>query len=171
MSEKPEERIVIDGWVYTLAGRDEPGSDEIQLKSLVGLKTLDAVDFSNERRLRYDEWTDSSVCRFRLDGKVYIAIEDPNDGYRSSLASLAQYTSEVRLENTFPGARVLVRHKSTNEHGQEADMLEFLDVETGLSVLEVGTNNSDDYYPSFVASFHPENMAANTALQREGKTR
>ncbi len=30
-------------------------------------------------------------------------------------------------------------------------------------VLEVGTDNSDDYYPSFVANFQPENMATNAS--------
>jgi hypothetical protein len=31
----------------------------------------------------------------------------------------------------------------------------------GLVILEVGTDNNDDYYPSFVSSWKPENMAVN----------
>ena len=43
----------------------------------------------------------------------------------------------------------------------ENDVLELLDCKTGKTVLEVGTENTGDYYPCFVANWSPENMACN----------
>lgn len=160
---KPAERLHVDGYTYVLEGpTPELARTEIELVSLVGLKSLDAVDFANERRERYEDyWEDCQVCRFRLDGKVYLAIEDPSDGYRSHLASLSEYQDECPMENVFPAIHVLARHRTKGTSYQDADVLELIDVVTGKTVLEVGTDNSDDYYHSFVACFSPENMATN----------
>jgi hypothetical protein len=161
---KPAERLHVDGYTYVLEGpTPEPARNEVELRALVGLKHLDAVDFANERRQRYtDDWEDCQVCRFRLDGKVYLAIEDPSDGYRSHLASLSEYQDDCPMENVFPAVQVLARHRAKGAASyHEADVLELIDVATGKTVLEVGTDNSDDYYPSFVASFSPENMVTN----------
>jgi len=164
---KPAERIHVGGFTYVLEGPTvEPAKNEVELKSIVGLMHLDAVDFINERVKKWtDEWEDCSACRFRLDGKVYLAIEDPSDGYRSSLASLAQFEDEVPMENVFPAVQVLARHRPAGRYGREADILELIDIKTGAVVLEVGTDNTNDYYPSFVASFSPENMATNPPVQ------
>jgi len=43
----------------------------------------------------------------------------------------------------------------------ECDIIRFIDKTTGLVVLEIGTTNTDDYYPSFVGIFNPQNMAVN----------
>ena len=64
------------------------------------------------------------------------------------------------FRSVFAGQRVVGRlgvsvYKKT-------DILELIDVVTGKLVLEVGTDYSDDYYPSFVANFNPEAMALNS---------
>lgn len=165
---KPAERIHVDGFTYVLEGpTPELAKTEVELKSIVGLKVLDAVDFTNERVKNWaggDEWEDCSACRFRLDGKVYLAIEDLSDGYRSHWASLAQFTDEVPMENVFPPVKVLARQRPAGMYGREADILELIDIQTGGVVLEVGTDNTD-YYPSYVASFSPENMSTNASVQ------
>jgi len=61
------------------------------------------------------------------------------------------------MKNVFKRVKVLaILHA-----GENADILELKDIETGKIVLEVGTDRSDDYYPSFVAYFMPENMVLN----------
>lgn len=126
----------------------------MELKDLVGEHILDGVDFSNEKVKTWrDEFEDCQVCRFRLDGTVYSAVEDPDDGYRSSMNELT-VDEAADIKNQFPACRVLGRHRTN-------DVLELIDVATGKVVLEVGTDNTDDYYPSYVASFHPEAMAIN----------
>ena len=134
----------------------------MELKDLVGKHLLDAVDFDNEQIKNWARYEDCQVMRFRLDGKVYSAIEDPDDGYRSSMRELV--VSEPPMKNTFKPVGVVGRHRTAQTGCYRAsDVLELIDIETGKIVLIVGTENTDGYYPYYVASFHPENMATNAA--------
>ncbi|NTF69400.1 hypothetical protein [Rhizobium rhizogenes] len=123
-----------------------------------------AVDFTTEKFERWtDEMEDCQVCRFRLDGVVYVAIEDPDDGYRSHMRELIVQEGAT-MTNVFPAIDVECNYRIENEWNDVDDILEIVDTTTGKIVLEVGTSNTDDYYPSFVASFHPENMATNIVV-------
>lgn len=129
----------------------------MELKDLVGEHILDAVDFQNDQVKDWgDHFIDCQVMRFRLGGVVYSVVENPDDGYRSSMREIVISDNAV-MKNVFPPGRVVGRY-----YGDTDDKLELIDVKTGGTVLEAGTDNSDDYYPSFVASFHPEAMATNT---------
>ncbi len=128
----------------------------MELVDLQGSHALDAVDFGE---MRTDEYGDSQVCRFRLDGIVYAAIEDPDDGYRSSMKELLVDDSAT-MKNTFPGITVVGRHLTENNYGT-CDILQLIDIKTGELVLEVGTDDSEDYYPCFVANFTPGAMSIN----------
>jgi hypothetical protein len=131
----------------------------IELDSLIGEHMLDGCDLSTEQVKTYGEhFEDASVIRLRLDGKVYTAIEDPNDGYRSSMDRL--FVEDSPIKNSFPPVRVLARKKA-NDNYSVNDTIELIDVVTGKVVAEFGTDNTDDYYPSFVSCFSPENMATN----------
>ncbi len=134
----------------------------VDLDSLLGGHMLDAVDmFTESVKESYgDYFKDCEHIRFRLNGTIYTAIEDPSDGYRSCMESLI-VTPDVEMKNVFPAIQV-VGHKKANGYGTN-DTLELIDAVTGKVVLEVGTDNSDDYYPSFVAAFFPQNMATNAA--------
>ncbi|MCZ7855017.1 hypothetical protein O9X81_00140 [Agrobacterium salinitolerans] len=141
-----------------------------ELTDLIGKRSLDAVDFDNEqvKELYGDGYEDCSVCRFRLDGVVYIAIEDPGDGYRSSMRSLA-VANDATMKNVFPAIDVVGWHRTEGAFGNSDDVLELIDTITGKVVLEVGTDDVDDYYPGFVARFHPENMATNADIEADEK--
>lgn len=135
-------------------------SDQIDLDSLIGEHVLDAVDMLSERVKQYGEhFEDCEVIRFRLDGIVYTAIEDPSDGYRSSLERLFVSPAE-KMRNVFPPIHVLARKKEDERYSVN-DTLQLVDLVTGKVVMEVGTDNTDDYYPCFVSHFAPENMATN----------
>ena len=137
----------------------EQRGKEVTLDSLIGEHMLDAVDTSTDKVKTWgDRFEDANCLRFRLDGKVYTAVEDPNDGYRSNMGGL--YESEEHMRNVFPPCRVLAR-KSENQKYQVDDTLELIDVVTGKVVLRVGTDNTDDYYPYFVAEWNPQNMVGN----------
>ena len=107
-------------------------------------------DFTGEHKLMGFDICDEG-CKFVLDGVTVVAVEDEDDGYRSFL-------DEVRVEsggvsNLFPPCSVI---------GQmDEEILVFVDEDTKKTVLRVGTDNSDSYYPYFVSEFTPENMAIN----------
>lgn len=139
---------------------DIENKEGVDLKSLVGEHVLDAVDESTEKVKRWgDNFEVSNVIRFRLDGKVYTAVENPDDGYRSSMEKI--FVSDDEMKNVFPPQRVLGIHRTKGEYSDVDDVLELRDIVTGGLVLEVGTSNVEDYYPCFVGRFDPKAMAVN----------
>jgi hypothetical protein len=133
----------------------------MELKDLVGEHNLDAVDFLVEKIKDWgDRLENCNVIRFRLDGVVYVAVENPDDGYRSSMREL-KTAEALSMTNTFAPVRVVGRHRVNGRHGEEDDVLELVDLVTGEVVVEVGTSDVSDYYPGFVANFNPEAMAVN----------
>lgn len=131
----------------------------VSLESLVGEHFLDAVDMDTTQVKKWGGFEDANVIRFRLDGKVYTAVENPDDGYRSSMEKL--FVSEGAMKNVFAPVKVLARMNTQGEYGQVNDTLELLDAANGKTILRVGTDNTDDYYPCFVSDWAPGNMAVN----------
>lgn len=134
--------------------------ETVELKSLIGKHKLSGVDFENESIKRY-EWLDLEDCqvvRFCLDGKTYMAVEDPSDGYRSRMQHCLVVNEKPK--NRFKAVEVYGVMKG-KENYSENDVIQFYDTETNKIVLEIGTSNSDDYYPSWVANWSPENLCLN----------
>ena len=136
---------------------------EVTLESLIGLHKLDAVDVGSVKIKQYEwrEEEEANALSFRLDKIVYTALEDPSDGYRSSMERL--FIEKKRMKNVSPAIKVMGIMKPTDWH--ENNTLQFYDVTTGKLVLEVGTDRADDYYPSFVANFMPQNMITNAEVE------
>jgi hypothetical protein len=131
----------------------------MELKELVGEHVLSGVDMDNSKVKMWGEnFEDCEVIRFVLDGKTYTATEDPEDGYRSCMKDIV--VSEEVVSNSFFGVDVVASMRE-NEPCEVNDVLVLTDTKTGKIVLEVGTENTDDYYPCWVANFVPENMAIN----------
>lgn len=135
----------------------------MELKDLTGPHSLDAVNFTTAPVQNWAGRTDvCNVVRFRLDGVVYMAVEDPEDGYRSMMRSVAVGTGAMSY--AFPPLQVVAVYRSLSAAGSDSgtcDILELIDAVTGKTVLKIGTENTDDYYPFFVALYSPEAMAHN----------
>ena len=93
-----------------------------------------------------------------IDLVMRIKIEDPDDGYRSHCKEL-EVCNEV-VSNNFPAQKVMGKMKDNDTYSVN-DTIQFIDVVTGKVVLEVGTDNTDDYYPYCVMNWSPENLACN----------
>lgn len=99
------------------------------------------------------------VCgnQFKLNDKVFEAVEDHEDGYRSCLGFVAL----VDIDNIFfkfpLGVVKVVKVEDFNEEGFYCfNGYIIRDVFTRHIWLIVGTDNSDDYYPSFVFRYTPD---------------
>jgi len=135
-------------------------NEEIDLESLVGQHKLSGVDEYAAKFQTYGSHFEDCQCiRFVLDDKTYIAIEDPDDGYRSRMEKLI--LTDEKITNPFPPIDVVVLWRTQSAYNNDCEILDFIDAKNGKRVLEIGTDNTDDYYPSFVASFAPENMSIN----------
>lgn len=130
---------------------------KVEIKDLVGKHYLSGFDTATEKADKsYNE--DFDVVRFVLDGRTYKAIEDPSDGYRSYLEDLI-VTDEI-ISNTFPPQEVIGIMKDNDDYSVN-DTIQFFDIVTGKIVLEIDTDNTDDYYPYCVMNWYPENLAIN----------
>ena len=111
-----------------------------------------------------DGWGDEQDCKcvkFVLDEVCYMAIEDPEDGWRSHCKELR--VSEQKPLITFPAVPVIAEHRTEGLCGTTDDLLVLRDELTGEVVLEIGPCNTSDYYPYFDFYYHPEGMSCNTA--------
>ena len=128
--------------------------EEVAFRDLAGEFELTGCDYIEQDSSPNEYGEIASSILFVLNGQTYKAMEDRSDGYRSSLKTLQKIDSKVK--NTFKPCRVVGKLINTSEQ----DLLSFADAETGFTVLEVGTNMFDEYYPSFVGNFTPEHMSA-----------
>lgn len=89
---------------------------------------------------------------FKLGDTIWNAVEDESDGYRSYLGSIAQVAQDNLIFLPTPLARVKVeKYEDTSEEG-----FRLIDVADAHVWLRVGTDNTDDYYPSFVFEYSPK---------------
>jgi len=130
----------------------------MQLDDFLGRHVLTGVDFGVEKATE-EYYQDANTMAFEMDDKVYLVREDPDDGYRSSMKDIEEV--DIKVVNQFPPCKVKGRRRKNSEYGEKNDVIDFYDVVTGLVVLAIGTENIDDYYPSYVAYFDPRNMKIN----------
>ena len=117
----------------------------MELKDLAkGQAVLTGVDFTYGGTERYAT-NDLSFC---LDGVVYVAEEDPDDGYRSTLKEIR--VSDQPIKNTFPGIPVMCVMPN--------DILNIYSLLSAGVILRVGTDNTDDWYPMCIMEWSPKNI-------------
>lgn len=95
--------------------------------------------------------------RFKMGDRVFEAVENEIDGYRSDLGAV-----EVRKGGVFFLNPVdVVYLDRTNERAEpssgygECDLYRLVSVNDGHVWLEFGTENTDDYYPCFIFHYRP----------------
>lgn len=133
------------------------------LEDLVGPHELSGVEYgmvpredNAGRTWEFDD--DSNTMTFVLDGKAYCAIEDPSDGYRSCMRDIIE-VPVADVKNRFAPVLCVATHLTQKDGGGQCDVLVVTDPDATKVYLEVGTDNSDDYYPSFVGYFDPKALA------------
>jgi hypothetical protein len=89
---------------------------------------------------------------FKLGHKVFEAVEDENDGYRSMLSTVDE-APEERTKNAIFFKRRLDEVRV--EVLESIEGFRLMSVNDGHIWLEIGTSDADCYYPSFVFNYHP----------------
>lgn len=135
----------------------------MKLKELCGGHILSGVETGTKKR---DQVTWVNYIKFCLDDTVYMAVEDPDDGYRSTCEELEVETNgvcNIKIPDTYVTCSMAPDGTNSN------DVLVITDVATGKPVLEVGTENYDDYYPCCVMRWMPENLVWNQEKKKDCK--
>jgi hypothetical protein len=89
--------------------------------------------------------------RFKLGDRVYEALEDECDGYRSYLRSVEVVEESPGIFFRTPIDTVVVRKVDS----QWLDGWVVESLSDGHQWLEFGTDNGDDYYPQFRFTYSP----------------
>jgi hypothetical protein len=128
------------------------------LEDLKGNHILSGIEVGT-RKIKVFSWEeDCNYIKFILDGTTYLAVENPDDGYRSYMEEL-QIVDE-KCEVKLPDIEVCC-HMRENGKYEENDILVFIDSVNGEEILVIGTGNTDDYYPYCVMEYSPEKMHCN----------
>ncbi len=135
------------------------------LMDLVGIHLMTGIETGTVKIKSWwsKEEDDCNYVKFRLDGVTYMAVEDPDDGYRSCCRELEIVDGECRT--SLPG--IIVECKMRDDvHDdiwgtEENDILEFYDIDNKQMFMAVGTGNTTDYYPYFVFEYIPEVLCCN----------
>ncbi|RLC45157.1 MAG: hypothetical protein DRH57_08545 [Candidatus Cloacimonadota bacterium] len=89
--------------------------------------------------------------KFKIDDLVFEALEDPNDGYRSSLGAIV-VIGDTGIYHKRPLAKVKMVYDDSGD-----DLLhKLIDIDTGHVWLAVGTGEFGDYYPYFMFRYKPD---------------
>lgn len=106
---------------------------------------------------------DANGIAIDLQSFTVFIFEDPSDGYRSTAAapliaacSLYEFGSPQYVHAPVE-IRKWERSEGDSFYG-EVSGLQFVDTRSNKVILTVGTSNTDDYYPSFVCEWRPENL-------------
>jgi hypothetical protein len=132
-------------------------------EELHGEKDLHAI----RTDVRHPFDADASGCALDLGDLTVFVFENPDDGYRSCAAEPMIVKTALYSFGCSPDyirAPVLVRKLTQDErgYGGECEGIELIDRRNGKTILRLGTDNTDDYYPSFVCDWRPQNLADNS---------
>ena len=131
----------------------------MELKELTGNHILKGIEVGiMSKDFGWGVQDDCNYIKFALDDATYLAIEDPDDGYRSYMAELEITEEPCKIK--LPDISVTC-HMRENDRYDEHDILVFIDSMSGKEILAVGTACVDDYYPYCVLEYYPENMHCN----------
>lgn len=138
----------------------------MQLKNLVGDHVFSGIE-TGTRKFEH-EWggpDERNYVKFILDGVTYMAVEDPDDGYRSYMEELKIVDEPCKTK--LPDIPVRCEHVSSGLYNCTNDLLEFYDKTNNKLFLVIGTENTDDYYPYCLFKYEPENLAINATIKED----
>lgn len=127
---------------------------------ICGPHTLRAVS----AEVRHPFSAESNGFALDLGSLLVFVFEDPSDGYRSSAGPLLTAAGDLYSFGCNPvyiRAPVVIRRWTKGSYGQSADGIEVIDTRNGATILTLGTDNDDDYYPSFTCEWRPNLLAEN----------
>lgn len=112
-------------------------------------------DSSYEVKTWRDETETANIVYVLLNGKVFEFKEDPDDGYRSHCLTEEDVERPLNAKFTLEHAPIKLFARSIELKGSNYDHFDgiklFKTPESEKHVAAFGTDNIDDYYPSYIA--------------------
>ena len=97
-----------------------------------------------------------------IDNVVYAFEIDHDDGWRSyGEIYIPEKISVHDIKNRFPAQEVIIMQHHGRHIDENKQFYSIIDVVSGKTILEIGTDYTDSYYPLAICHYYPENMAIN----------
>ena len=108
---------------------------------------------------------------FKINDTIWEALEDPSDGYRSYLGSI-EVTTKNGIFFREPIAIVKLEKDDTPQASYSigCNGYKLIDVDYEHTWLVFGTDNTDDYYPTFYFNYTPRQEPKPKNKPVQGKT-
>ena len=125
---------------------------DILLEDITGWFSLTGVDFTTSRV--YNDYTedDAQIMTLILNDISFSFIEDPDDGYRSTLDKVIVGEFQ-EVKNTFSPVNVYFTY--VNEDREDMIYGALTAMTINPYILRIGTDHTDDYYPTYTAEWDP----------------
>ncbi len=122
---------------------------------LCGRHRLETVNTA-VRHPKFGSDDPDDAVAIQMDGRIFLFVEDGEDGYRSRLGSVLSGAGHL-YGGSHVGREVDVTYVTNGDDygGATCSMFEFRDVETGKLALAIGTEDMEDYYPNFTCKYDP----------------
>lgn len=141
----------------------------MKLRDLVGTHLMTGVETGTiERDCWWNKSDNCNYVKFELDGATYMAVEDPNDGYRSCCDELEIVDEKCKIELPNVLVKCKMREDSNVDGWNEEknDILEFYDLNNKKMFMAVGTSYIDNYRQYFVFEYTPDLLSYNSMMSR-----
>ena len=97
-----------------------------------------------------------------IDDVVYAFEINHDDGWRSyGEIYIPEKISVHDIKNRFPAQEVIIMQHHGRHIDENKQFYSIIDVVSGKTILEIGTDYTDSYYPLAICHYYPENMAIN----------
>lgn len=112
-----------------------------------------------------DYWGTYEGYYIIIDNSIYAFERDPDDGWRSyGKLYIPENISVNDIKNRFPAQDVIITLNHREHIDGNKQFYVITDAITGKTILEIGTDYTDSYYPVAICHYYPENMAVNQQL-------
>lgn len=136
----------------------------MELKELTGSHILQGIEIGVESTDGNPWYSTANYIKFKLDGVTYKALEDPDDGYRSFLKDLITVPEDPEIKLPDINVKIeYIKYKDCNINffNFASDIINIIDSHNNKIIAEIGTKDINDYYPSAVLRWIPENLSIN----------
>lgn len=97
-----------------------------------------------------------------IDNVVYTFEIDRDDGYRSyGYIYIPEKISVHDIKNRFLAQDVVITPHNIEHTDENKQFYSISNAETGKTILEIGTEYTDSWYPMAICHYYPENMSIN----------
>lgn len=131
--------------------------DLVEKDSLIGEHIISGCEYTNDS-------LGFRAMIFILDGQTYLATCDPDDGYRSYLGGF--FKTERQCHKNLPDIHIEIQHQVKREIISAYERRDYKGYGFIIKdprfkediLIELGTDYSEDYYPTCVMHYMPENI-------------